>query len=241
MNESEKKDEKPKDPRLGKNKTLKIRFYRKKIPEKKPYIRKPLPPKPIEDPIAKERRLLQIRKAQNSRYVMDQTQPKLYNSLRYLGPVLRYFCAKYDMNNNDLYILLNVYNLPHFTKDEFDRATILTKGNCNSDLFRFIKTGYVLEVKKNVLFNEGVASQVKLPTGRYRLSIQALKRIKAIYDVFENIEELNAGNEDPFYPLPAIDLMINKFNREVRDFKSGKKAREKMIVTEESKKRLKRK
>ena len=210
-----------------KNRVMRKFKGKKKFLEKRPYVRhRPIVLKKKE--IDPRKKLLRERSRNNNK-PMDQTLPRNWNSHRFIGPVIRYLSIKYGVSKDDFTLFLNMYNSSHFTREEFERASLLNSGTTATTFRRFLKSGFIIPVMHTVFVLNYSGRKKAISTDRFRLSNQVVERVKFFYRINDNIEVLNEEEFDPFLAHPGIINMVNKFEREIKDFKKGRKQVEKIV------------
>jgi len=227
----ENQDSEPRNMGYGprKRKLRKYHGISKETP-KRSFIKK-VPKTPLKDTRSEYKKRLQQVKRSNT-YTICQVIPKPFNSLRFIGPLLRYCSVKYGIPKEDFTLCVNLYNSSHFTAEEFHRASILNSGTYTVPLRRFLNNGYVVRVTKTITKARKGSVKKVVATDKLRLSNQIVVIVRNFYDIFEEIEILNNEEYDPFLAHPKIIKMVNKMEREVKDILSGKKKQEKIIAVE---------
>ena len=228
----EKKRRKTGRPKVSEMKKMRRWHGKSTKPSKAPYVRvKPLKPKDTTETDAFRKRRRKV--LHTNKHTMDQTIPREHNSLRFIGPTLRYFSVRYGIKTMDLMLCLNLYNSGHFTLEEFNKGAITIFGSCKTQYRRFMELGYMKRVMKTVIEPHKDRSKDRrkvFETDRFQLAHQVVLRLKFIYEVTDEIDVLNEENFDKRYAHPRIIEMVNKMEREVREVLSGKRSADKVVA-----------
>jgi len=183
--------------------------------------------------ITKSERLRKKRRiATVSRYQFKKRgQPRKKFDLRYIGIMLRYTSVKHGFFKRDFEVILYVYNLREFTREDFEKAATFIYGRQTRVYRRFFEKGYFRE-EQRVIHHERRAPLFE-KTGKLLLS----KQIEAIVMNFYRInKELYEVDDKPqaVDVSPRVMAILNKMDREVEDIESGRKKADEIIKVDDN-------
>ena len=165
----------------------------------------------------------------NSRF-KKRGKPRKQYSLRYIGVVLRYISVRYGLIKRELEVILYIYNLREFTKEDFDKAVSLIYGNHTKIYRRFVELGYIKREMRPRHFQRKAPELEE--TGKLVLSKQVEVIVQVFYKYYNQLLEVDKNPE-------AVDIsskvmaLLNMMDREVEDIESGKKKADGIIKTDD--------
>lgn len=145
--------------------------------------------------------------------------------LKYYLAIMTYFSSRFRMVKSDIEFCFYLYDLPFFTKEEFENKAMLVQSNFKGMWRRFKSMGYVVSLgHKEQQF--------------YRLSVQLQQRIAAIYRMFEdksieNVAEKTFKRSLKQDEAAMLDSWLREMRQSVKDIEEGKKLPETLLLGEE--------
>jgi len=159
-----------------------------------------------------------------------RSPPRKNYSLRYIGIILRYMSVRHGFIKRELEVILYLYSLAEFTKEDFDKAVSLIYGSHSRMLRRFTDLGYIKEERRPVYFERKKPELHK--TGKLVLSKQVVLIVRHFYKIYNQIMELDK-NPDAVDISPRVMAFLNTMDREVEDIESGRKKADEIIKTDD--------
>jgi len=152
---------------------------------------------------------------------------KKYNHQKYFTFLIRYYAIKYNIREDDLRLLLFLYDNKPLTKQGFNDAVVLNFGKTNGQFQRFLNNGYIMEHTIKQLQNNGSVKEVK--TGLYTVTKQICRIVFHLYDL--NEEMISLDHEAIEYDLVPrkVQSLINKMKSEMKYIRIGKIEPDKII------------
>ena len=157
-------------------------------------------------------------------------KPRKQYSLRYIGVVLRYISVRYGLIKRELEVILYIYNLREFTREDFEKAVSLIYGSHSRMYRRFVELGYIKEEQRPVHFQRKAPEYEK--TGKLVLSKQVEVIVQVFYKYYNQLLEVDKNPEAVDINSKVIAL-LNMMDREVEDIESGRKKADGIIKTDD--------
>lgn len=179
----------------------------------------------------KKQKYLEKKKEQKKKYHSNFklmfSCDKKYNHQKYFTFLIRYYSIKHNIREDDLRLLLFLYDNKPLTKQGFNDAVIMNFGKTNGQFQRFLSNGYIMEHKIKQLQNNGSVKEV--PTGLYTVIKQICKVIFHLYEL--NEEMIALDHEAIEYDLvpQKVQVMINKMKSDMKYIRIGKIEPDKII------------
>lgn len=179
----------------------------------------------------KKQKYLEKKKEQEKKYYSNFklmfSCDKKYNHQKYFTFLIRYYSIKHNILEDDLRLLLFLYDNKPLTKQGFNDAVVMNFGKTSGQFQRFLKNGYIMEHKIKQLQNNGSVKEI--PTGLYTVVKQICRIIFYLYEL--NEEMIALDHEAIEYDLVPrkVQSMINKMKTDMKYIRIGKIEPDKII------------